>query len=133
MADEPTPIETPTRFARYTVADGTAIPLYTMLKLDDANLAIAHSGDADAFAGIAWEEKTANDGIVEITAAINGVWDCTDAGAGFNAGAIVCLGANANEIRVAVAAELLTGTVIGKSLEDAGADEVVRVRVGEVI
>ena len=83
MADEAVPIETPTRFARVTVADGTAIPLHSLLKLTDPNTGIIHSGDADPFAGIAWEEKTASDGITEIVVALNGVWDLTDAGAGF--------------------------------------------------
>jgi len=131
MADEAVCIETPTRFARYIVADGTAIPLGTMLKLTDANTAIAHSGDGDAFAGIAWEEKTASDGITEIVAALNGVWDLTDGGATFAVGELTALDGTANEVRLAVEADIITGSIVGKSLEAAGANEVVRVRVGE--
>tara|TARA_R100000789_G_scaffold85164_1_gene80982 strand:+ start:1055 stop:1453 length:399 start_codon:yes stop_codon:yes gene_type:complete len=131
MSDEAVPIETPTRFARYTVADGAGIAIGTMLKLTDPNTAVAHSGDGDAFAGIAWEEKTASDGITEITAALNGVWDLTDGGATFDAGELVALDGTANEVRLAVEADIITGSVVGKSLEDAGANEVVRVRVGE--
>ena len=102
-----------------------------MLKLTDPNTAVAHSGDGDAFAGIAWEEKTASDGITEITAALNCVWDLTDGGATFDAGELVALDGTANEVRLAVEADIITGSVVGKSLEDAGANEVVRVRVGE--
>lgn len=132
MADEAVCIETPTRFARYTVADGTGIAIGTVLHLTDPNTAIAHSGDADQFAGIAWEEKTANDGIVEITAALNGVWDMTDGGGTCTEGEILVPNGTANEFRPAIAADLLTGCVIGKALEAAGANEVIRVRVGEV-
>jgi len=134
MADEATCIETPTRFARYTVADGAGIVVGTLLQLTDHNTASAHSGDGQAFAGIAWEEKTASDGIVEITAAINGVWDLTDGGAAVAAaGDIVALDGTANEIREAAAADLLSGGVVGKALEAAEANEVIRVRVGEVV
>ena len=131
MADEAVCIETPIRFARYTVADGTGIPIGTMLKLTDPNTAIAHSGDGDAFAGIAWEEKTASDGITEIVAALNGVWDLTDGGGGSAVGELLSLDGTANEVRLAVEADIITGSVVGKALETAGANEVFRVRVGE--
>lgn len=129
MANEAVCIETPTRFARYTVADGAGIALGTILKLSDPNTAEA-SGAADIFAGIAWEEKTASDGIVEIVAALNGVWDLKDAGAGITAGGIVSLN-GANLIKQAVEAEMVTGAAFGKALETAGAAEVIRVRVGD--
>jgi hypothetical protein len=130
MADEAVCIETPTKFARYTVADGTGIAIGTMLQLSGDNTASAHSGDADVFAGIAWEEKTANDGITEITAALNGVWDLTDGGDSATLGALLALDGTANETRPAVAGDLLTGSVVGKALEAAAANEVIRVRVG---
>lgn len=132
MANEAVCIETPTRFARYTVADGTGITIGTLLKLTDPNTAIATSADNDPFAGIAWEEKTASDGITEITAALDGVWDMKDSGAGITAGAIVNVG-GANLIIASAAADLLTGSVVGKALETAAASEVIRVRVGEVV
>lgn len=132
MANEAVCIETPTKFARYTVADGTTIPLGTILKLTDPNTAIASSADNDPFAGIAWEEKTASDGITQITAALNGVWDLKDSGAGITVGAIVNIG-GANLIIASAAADLLTGSVVGKALETASASEVIRVRVGDVV
>ena len=132
MANEAVCIETPTEFRRYTVADGNAIPLNTLLKLSDPNTAAASAADNDIFAGIAWEEKTASDGITEIVAAINGVWDLTDAGAGFTVGAVVSMG-GANTVRAAAEADLIQGEVVGKALETAGAAEVVRVAVGRQI
>ena len=129
MANEAVCIETPTEFRRYTVSDATGIPLGTILKLSDPNTAAASTADNDPFAGIAWEEKTANDGIVEITAAVNGIWDLKDSGAGINAGAICNIG-GANLIIASAAADLLTGSVVGKALETAGGGEVIRVAVG---
>lgn len=133
MADEAVCIETPTEFARYTVADANALPFGTMLKLTDPNTAIIHSGDADAFAGIMWGVKTANDGLIEVTAALNGVWDLTDGGAQVTVGEIVCLDGTVNEIRKVVEADMITGAVVGKALETAGANEVIRVRVGRTV
>jgi hypothetical protein len=133
MADEAVCIETPTRFARYTVADGDNIPIGTLLHLSGDNTVSAHSGDGDEFAGIAWEEKTANNGITQITAAINGVWDMTDGGDTISLGNLVALDGTANEIRPAVDGEFEAGKVIGKALEAASANEVIRVRVGEVV
>ena len=130
MANEAVCIETPTKFARYTVAAGTAIPLNTILQLSsDPNTATASSG-ADVFAGIAWEEKTISGGSTEIVAAIDGVWDLTNSGVAITLGGIVCL-SGANLIKQAEAADLLTGAVLGKCLESAAISEVVRVRVGE--
>jgi len=132
MANEAVCIETPTEFARYTVADANAIPLGTLLKLTDPHTAIATSADNDPFAGIAWEEKTANDGITEITVAKNGVWDLTATAAGITVGAIVNIG-GANLIITSAAADLLTGSVVGKAEETFGNSEVARVRVGRVV
>lgn len=132
MANEAVCIETPTEFARYTIADATAVPIGSLMKLADPNTCALTTADNDPFAGIAWEEKTANDGITEITVAKNGVWDLKDSGAGITAGAIVNVG-GANLIIASAAADLLTGSVVGKAEETAGAAEVIRVRVGRVI
>jgi len=131
MTNEAQCIETPTEFMRYTVADGTGIAIGTLLKLSGDNTAIASSG-ADVFAGIAWEEKTASDGITEITAALNGVWDITNATASITLGGICSL-SGANLIKQATEAEMVTGAIVGKVLEAAAASEVVRVRVGRLM
>lgn len=129
MADEAVCIETPTKFARYTVYDTPAIPLGTILKLSGDNQAGASAG-ADIFAGIAWEEKTSGDGITEIVAAIDGVWDLTAyVGTGITNGGIVSL-SGANRIKQATEAEMVTGAAFGKALETASAGEVIRVRIG---
>lgn len=131
MANEAVCIEKPTRITRYTVADGTGIAKGTILKLSDPNTAAASSA-ADVFAGIAIEEKTASDGIVEIAAALDGVWDLTcNAGNGITAGALVAL-SGANLIRTSVEADFPLGAVFGKALETASASEVIRVRLGSL-
>lgn len=128
----PVCIETPTEFSRYTVADGAAIPLSTMCKVADPHTASAATGEGEAFAGILWEEKTISDGITECTFAKNGVWDIQDCATGGSTGAMVVM-SGANLIRDAVAADLLTGAVVGKREEDASGSEVTRIRVGRVV
>ena len=128
MADEAIPIETPTRFRRITVADGTAIPLHTILKLSDPFTGAASSADGDKPAGIAWEEKTANDGITEIVVALDGVWDLKDSGSGITVGIPFTIG-GANTIKAAAAGEAETGDIMGIPLETATASETIRCAV----
>ena len=129
MANEAVCIETPTEFARYTVADGTQISYGTLMKLSGDNTVAASSADSDVWGGIAWEEKTASDGIVEITCAMNGVWDLVSCTAGVTLGSLVSLSLT-NIIKDATEAEEITGDIIGKALEAGSAAEVIRVRVG---
>ena len=129
MANEAVCIETPTEFARYTVADGTQISYGTLMKLSGDNTVSASAADSDVWGGIAWEEKTASDGIVEITCAMNGVWDLVSCTAGVTLGSLVSLSLT-NIIKDATEAEEITGDIIGKALEAGSAAEVIRVRVG---
>jgi len=112
-------IETPTRFARRTVANATAIPIGTILKLTDNNTAIASSADNDPFAGILWEEKTASDGITEVTVAMNGRWSITSTAAAITVGGLVSIG-GADAVRAALQADLMSGEVVGKILNTLG-------------
>jgi len=132
MANEWICIETPTEFLRRAIADATSVPIGTVMKLTDPNTVVVSSADNDPFGGIAWEEKTTGDGLTQITVAMDGVWDGKDSGAGATVGAIVNI-AGANIFSTSAAADLLTGSVIGKLEETASASEVVRVRVGRVV
>ena len=123
-------IEAPRVIKRYTVSNLVAIPKGTILKLSGDNTAIA-SAAADVFAGIAVEEKTASDGIVEISAAIDGVWDIETAATTITLGGIVSL-SGLNVIKQATEAEMVTGAAFGKALETASVSEVIRVRLGFV-
>jgi len=101
-------IETPTKFARRVVDNGTAIPIGTIMKLTDGNVAIASSANNDPFGGIAWEEKTASDGITEITVAMNGRWSTTSTAAAIGVGVPVSVG-GANAVRAAIEADVALG------------------------
>ncbi len=131
MANEAVCIETPTEFRRYTVADGATIPIGTLMKLTSPNTCEASAANDDPFAGIAWEEKTASDGIVEITCAVNGIWDITATAAAVVAGNLVNIGA-ANQVLVADEVAMVAGSVVGKALEDSNATAG-RVAVGRYI
>lgn len=74
MANEAVCYEKPTRFARYTCADGIGIAKGAVLALTSPNTASACAADNDVAAGIAWMEKVASDGTTEVTAALDGTW-----------------------------------------------------------
>ena len=121
--------ETPTIFARYTVADGNAIAKGTLLALTSPNTAAACSADNDVPAGIAWEEKVASDGKTEIVAALNGVWGITTSAAGITVGNEVTIN-GANEIKVFTTLDHEKGYVLGRALETIGASAtVIKVRL----
>lgn len=109
-------IETPTRFARRSVADTPAIPLHSLLKLTDGNVAIITSG-GDVCAGIAWEEKTASDGIDEIVVALNGRWKIVSNGSNHTTGELVMVTA-VNAVGTADSAGHLSGKSVGRSLDN---------------
>jgi len=129
MANEAVCIETPTIFGRRVIAAGAVLPFGTIMKLTDNNTAEASAADNDPFGGIVWERaSTATSTHTEITVAMDGVWDVKDSGAGGIAGAIVNVG-GANLIVDSAAADLLTGSVVGKREMDASASEVTRIRL----
>jgi len=129
MANEAVCIETPTIFGRRVIAAGAVLPFGTIMKLTDNNTAEASAADNDPFGGIVWERaSTATSTHTEITVAMDGVWDVKDSGAGGSAGAIVNVG-GANLIVDSAAADLLTGSVVGKREMDAAASEVTRIRL----
>jgi len=105
-------IETPTRFARRTIANATAVPIGTIMKLNDANTVTVSSANNDAFGGIAWEEHTASEGITEMTVAMNGVWSCTTTAAAITAGDMCSIG-GANAVRATIEADLELGCIMG--------------------
>ena len=129
MANEAICYEAPTRFARYTVADGTGIAKGTLLKLSTPNTAAAASADNDTIAGIAWMEKVASDGSTEIVAALDGTWGILTSAGAITVGNQVTIN-GANEIKVYTTLDDEKGYVLGRSLETIGAAAtVIKVRV----
>ena len=129
MANEAVCIETPTIFERRVIAAGAAVPFGTIMKLTDNNTVIISAADNDPFGGIAWTPSISTDTFTEITVAMDGIWGLKDSGAGGSSGAMVNVG-GANLIIDSAAADLLTGSIVGKRLKDASASEVTRIKVG---
>ena len=129
MANEAVCIETPSRFARFTIAAGAVLPFGTLCKLSADNTVVASDSADDPFEGIVWEiASTATSTRTEITLALDGVWDIKDGGAGSTRGTLVAVG-GANTSVTADAADILNGAVIGYTEETAGASDVVRTRL----
>lgn len=64
----------------FTCANATAIEKGTLLKFADPNTVSASAGDADVIAGVAAEEKIANDGITQIAVYVDGEFKATAGG-----------------------------------------------------
>ena len=101
-------LQTPTIFQRRTILNATAVPIGTIMKLEDANTVVVSAANNDPFGGIAWEEKTASDGLTEITVAMNGRWSMTTTAAVIGAGVPVSVG-GANTIRATIEADVALG------------------------
>ncbi|MCK5613225.1 hypothetical protein KAR91_65740 [Candidatus Pacearchaeota archaeon] len=130
MANEAKCIETPSRFARYTIAAGSVLPIGTIMVLTtDPHTIVASSAADQGFAGIVWEvASTSTSTFTEITVALDGVWDIKDAGAGSTIATLVAVG-GANLSVTADAADILNGAIMGYVEETTGAAEVVRTRL----
>lgn len=128
MANEAQCVTTPTRFRRYTVADGAGIAKGCILQLTDPKTASASSADNEYFAGIAWEEKVASNGVTEIVAALDGDWLMLASAAGITAGNQVTL-AGANTIKIYTTLDDEKGYVVGRILETTAGSETVLVAV----
>jgi len=120
MANEATQVEGPYEAHDFEVVDATAVEQYTLMGMSDARHAYASSG-ADDFAGIAATEKTASNGQTQLGLFTTGTFLLTAAsGAAISAGELVSL-SGANFVKTATEAEVVTGHVVGKALEDIAA------------
>lgn len=131
MANEAVIIETPFDSRRYQCADGAGLSKGQLLQLVDANTASGSTVTGQRFAGICAFEKVASDGSTNVTAYTKGIFDLKSNDA-VNAGELVAL-SGANTVRLATATDIISGCVVGKALETATANEVIRVAVGVLI
>lgn len=112
-----------------TIANGANISKGTLCKLADPNTASAATGTGEVFAGIPAADKVINDGSTTLTFYTDGVFDLVATNApAITAGAQVCM-SGTNLIRACVAADLLTGALIGTAEETTTATETIRVRL----
>jgi hypothetical protein len=114
-----TVIEAPTIFERRVIADATAVPIGTIMKLNTDNTVVVSAASADPFGGIAWVEHTASEGVTEMTVAMNGRWSITTTAAAIPAGNAASIG-GADAIRLATEADTIVGTIVGKVLNTIG-------------
>jgi len=133
MADEAELVEGPYEVHDFTIADGssgTDIEKFTLMKLTDPRTCAASDG-ANVFAGILSATKVGGNGKTEVGLWTEGIFKltaCATPGT-ITAGMPVVL-SGPNLIRVAIAAELLTGAVIGKALETIAASTQGEVKLG---
>ncbi len=103
----------------FKCADGAGIAKGAILKLTESMTAIITSGQNDKVAGIAAEEKIANDGKVTIKVYMGGIFKGV-AGAAVNVGAALMTDATANKIETATTGTGASG--IGYALEAPSGD-----------
>lgn len=103
----------------FKCADGTGIAKGAILKLTESMTAIITSGQNDKVAGIAAEEKIANDGKTTIKVYLGGIFKGV-AGAAVAIGAALMTDATANKIETATTGTGASG--IGYALEAPSGD-----------
>ena len=107
----------------FTVADGTGIEKGTILKITDPMTAVLADGDADIIAGIAAEEKIANDGKTTLAVYREGIFRGFAGNGGVTVGLAIVTDngtSDDNELANAGAAD---EAVIGTSFETASSAE----------
>ena len=120
MANEAVCIEAPTIFERRVIANATAVPIGTIMKLEDANTVVVSAANSDPFGGICWVEHTASEGVTELTVAMNGRWSMTTTAAAIPVGNICSIG-GANTVALSTgSADTIVGTNVGKVLNEIG-------------
>ena len=115
----------------FTCADGTGIAKGSLLKLTDPMTVALADGAADMIAGIAAEEKIANDGKTTIAVYLRGVFKMVSDGTVSAGAGVIADGTNPNEFITATAAAD-AAAIFGISLESVadGHSGMVLVNVG---
>jgi len=102
----------------FTCADGTGIEKGAILKLTDPMTVIINSGANDVCAGIAAEEKIANDGKTKIGVYREGIFRVL-AGGAVTVGDKVEIHSVVNEVVTATLTAGATANIVGEALETA--------------
>lgn len=134
MANEALMVEGPYEVHDFTITDADSLSALTLMTLEDARAIGASSGDGDPFAGILVTDKVASNGKTEHGCYTTGdfiLTACPTIGAegAIGIGDIVVV-SGVNLIRKALAADLLTGAVVGKAWEAIAAASTGEVNVG---
>jgi len=102
-----------------TVADGTTIEKGAVLLLTDPNTAATTTGDTDACAGIAAEEKIANDGRTKLAVYKRGIFKGFAGAAGTTAGLAIITDTGTGAANELVSADVNSENIVGRALETA--------------
>ncbi len=98
------------------IADATAVPKGTIIKLNDNRTASLSAADGDVCGGICAMEKVALDGTTTLSVYTNGIFDLTEANVGTPAvGTGVVIG-GANLIIAEAAGDAELGKIMGHTL-----------------
>jgi hypothetical protein len=124
-------VELPRIIVRRTVAEATAIPQGTVMKLSGTNTVIASSANEDPFGGITVEEFTGGENLTNVACALDGVWLIDTTAAAIAVGEIVMVG-GANALTLAVEADFPLGCIVGQAEEARTGSNRIRCRVGKI-
>jgi hypothetical protein len=102
-----------------TVADGTGIEKGSILKMTDPNTAVLADGDTDIVAGIAVEEKIANDGKTKLAVYKRGIFRGFAGAAGVTVGAAIITDVATGAANELVNADVNSENIVGRALETA--------------
>lgn len=103
----------------FTCADNTGIEKGAILKLADPNTVATTTGDTDPVAGIAAEEKIANDGKTKIPVWTSGTFKGYAGAAGVTAGMAIITDTATGAANELVVADVDSEHLVGVSLETA--------------
>lgn len=103
----------------FTCADGTGIEKGAILKLSDPNTVATTTGDTDPVAGIAAEEKIANDGKTKIAVYRRGIFKGYAGAAGVTAGMAIITDTATGAANELVDADVNSEHIVGRALETA--------------
>jgi len=103
----------------FTCADGTGIPKGSVLKLTDPMTVSITAGDTDPVAGIAAEEKIANDGKTKIGVYMSGIFKGYAGAAGTTVGMALITDTGTGAANELVVADVNSEQIVGMALETA--------------
>jgi len=127
MANEAIQVEGEYIIHDFTVAASTGIEQGALLILSDPRTAA--TGVTGVFAGVAMTEKDATTDQIELGLCTDGFFNMNCSGTAVVAGNLVVI-SGTNSVCPAVAAELLTGAVVGKAMEDIALNTTGEIHVG---
>lgn len=104
---------------QFVVSDSAAIPKGSILKMADPMVASVTTGDTDVIAGIAAEEKIANDGKTKIAVYRGGIFKGTAGAAGVTVGAALITDSATGAANDIVNADVNSENILGTSFETA--------------